>query len=393
MSAATDRRTSQSRGKALIGNLLVMLVSFGIALILCEIGARFFLNTANYLSVSTVPDPVLGITIPPGTAGFDQWGFRNPSVPERADVVAVGDSHTFGNTARMEDAWPSVVARETGLTVYNLGLGGYGPNQYYRLMMDRGLALHPTWVLCGLYMGDDFENAFSMTYGLEKWAYLREGSFAGVDANIWGTSEAPSFNKRLRNWLSRNSLIYQILVHGPLLAKAKENVEFARAQQGKDPVTTALVVENKNIREAFRPAGMVTRLDQNSAPVREGMRITFRLLLDMKNTCAEKGCRFAVVIIPTKETVFAGDLEGKSQIHLHESLDKVIANERVARKKLTDFLDTSAIPYVDALAPLRNQVGNELYARTTNDMHPGRNGYKVIGDAVAMFLKQQKQKP
>jgi hypothetical protein len=43
--------------------------------------------------------------------------------------VGSGDSHTFGNTATMNDSWPSVVARVTGREVYNLGLGGYGPNQ------------------------------------------------------------------------------------------------------------------------------------------------------------------------------------------------------------------------------------------------------------------------
>jgi hypothetical protein len=379
--------------KRLAANALLMIGSLVVALLLCEVGAQLTLNPADYLSVTMIPDEILGITIPPKSAGFDDWGFRNPVVPTRVDIVAVGDSHTFGNTARMEDAWPSVLARDASLSVYNLGLGGYGPNQYYQVLTTRGLKLNPSWVFCGLYMGDDFENAFSMTYGLEHWAHLRAGTFNQVDADIWNSTQAVPFNKQVRNWLSRNSFVYQLVVHGQLLAKTKQTVEFARAQRGQDPVTTVVTVENKNISEAFRPAPIASRLDQDSPAVREGMRIAFRLLQDMNDACVKAGCRFAVVIIPTKETVFAEFLEGKREIHLHESIDKVIANERVAHAKLIAFLDAAKIPYVDTLSALRANVAGQLYARTTNDMHPERNGYKVIGDAVSRFMKTAVERP
>ncbi|HEX5545596.1 MAG TPA: hypothetical protein VFX10_08880, partial [Nitrospira sp.] len=152
-----------------IGTTLIVVISISIGLALSEAGSRLMLNPADYLSTSTIKDTVLGITVAPNSSGFDEWGFRNQAVPATADVVAIGDSHTFGNTATMADAWPSVVARETQLQVYNLGLGGYGPNQYYHLLSTKGLNLHPKWVVCGIYMGDDFENAFMITYGLDHW--------------------------------------------------------------------------------------------------------------------------------------------------------------------------------------------------------------------------------
>jgi hypothetical protein len=378
-----------STGTRAAANIAVALVSLFVAGLLCEGLGRLVLNPANYLSVRTVKDDVLGIRIPGGSAGFDAWGFRNAAVPGQVDVLALGDSHTFGNTARMQDAWPSVVASDTGLTTYNMGLGGYGPVQYFQLLTSRGLGLHPNWVLCGLYMGDDFENAFSMSYGLEHWAYLRDGNFGPVDANIWGTAEAPGWSKSVRNWLSEHSLIYRLTVHGPLLAQAKANVEFQRASRGEDPATTVLEVPEQHIREAFRPAPIAMRLDQQSPAVREGMRITFRLLRDMNDACRKQGCRFGVVVIPTKEHVFAPYFQGRS-LHLQEQAEKVIANERLARTALFAALASAGIPYVDTLEPLRRGAGNQLYAATTNDMHPGRNGYKVIGDAAAAFLEQQR---
>lgn len=369
---------------------VALVLSLAVSILLSELVARLLLNPADHLSAGVVPDSALGITISPNSSGFDTWGFRNKKVPSVADIVAIGDSHTYGNTAAMEEAWPAVVARQTGLNVYNLGLGGYGPNQYYHLLTTKGVTLHPRWVVCGLYMGDDFENAFLMTYGLEYWSYLRQGRWENVDANIWGPPEPPVWGSPLRNWLSEHSMVYRLIVHGPLFATVKEAVRFKEVTESSDPYTTALVVEEQNIREAFRPIGIAERLDERSGPVREGMRITFRLLNEMNEVCRLEGCRFLVVIIPTKETVFSEYLEKNPQLHLHDALMRVIANERSVKSSLIDFLADAGIAYLDTLPMLKQAIGEPLYAQTTRDMHPSKNGYRVIGEAVSQYINAAK---
>jgi hypothetical protein len=373
--------------KPVAANIAVVFVSLLVGTLLCELGARLVLNPADYLSVTWQSDPVLGMTIAPNSAGFDSWGFRNPSVPTTVDVVAVGDSHTFGNTAKMEDAWPSVVARDTGFSVYNLGVGGYGPNQYYQLLTTRGLSLHPKRVLCGLYMGDDFENAFSITYGLDHWASMRTGDRGKVTADIWGDNEPPGRFKVFRNWLSRHSMVYRLVVHGPVLGALKGNLQFSVAERRTDPSITTIDIPEKKIKEAFRPIRIANGLDQKRPEVREGMRITFQLLKEMDRLCRANGCSFGVVIIPTKETVFAEYLQRKPKLHLKDVIDAVIVNERLARGELVKFLDDAGIPYVDTLPVLRQAVDQELYYRGPADMHPARNGYRLIGDAVAEFIR------
>lgn len=370
-----------------IVKLIVVFVSVAIGVVLCEVGSRLILNPADYLSAKTIEDKVLGITIAPNSSGFDEWGFRNRTVPTNADIVAIGDSHTFGNTATMNDSWPSVVARVTGREIYNLGLGGYGPNQYYHLLTTKAVKLHPKLVICGLYMGDDFENAFSITYGLDSWSSLRNGVWGSVDANIWGPSEPPVWGAGVRNWLSANSMVYRIVFHGPFLAMVKESIQFGEGSLKSDPNVTALIIEDKNIREAFRPIGIANRLDQTSAKIQEGMRITFHLIEEMNKACKQEGCELLIVIIPTKETVFSEYLENNPRLHLHEALDRLIANERSARHTLIEFLTGVGIAYLDTLPKLSQSVGDQLYAQSTRDMHPGKNGYRVIGEAVAEFLK------
>jgi len=376
--------------KQRLANVLLVLVSVIVALLLGEAGARVFLNPSDYLSATLKNDGILGGVIEPGTGGFDAWGYRNRSVPASVDIVALGDSHTYGNTARMKESWPHVTGELTGRSVYNMGMGGYGPNQYFHLMTTRALGLKPAVVLCGLYMGDDFENAFAMTYGVAHWSYLRQQRFENIDADIWREPEDGKILKGLRVWLSRSSVLYQVVVHGPVAGRLKGYVQLSRAAREPDPLTTTLTAEDGSIREAFRPAAIRDRMDLGRDEIREGLRITKRLLQDMNEACLKSGCRFVVVVIPTKEMVFAKYLERDAAIHLRGVIDELLANERTIRKELFGYFQTTGIRYVDTLPALEHMAGQGLYAHSDRDMHPGRNGYRVIAESVADYLNRSR---
>ena len=300
--------------RRILGNLALLVVSAGMALLLCEFVSRLILNPADYLSVEMVHDDILGAVLPSSVAkGFDNWGFRNREVPQTSDIVAIGDSHTYGNAAKMDESWPKVLERLTGRHVYNMGMGGYGPNQYFYLLKTKALRLKPRLVLCGLYLGDDFENAFTITYGLDHWAYLRELPLQNVNPDIWETPTKPGWGKTLRVWLSQRSVMYQLAFHMSLLGRLQGEIQIKNASQF-DKSAASLIVPEKNILEAFRPRGMLSRLDQESPRVREGMRITFELLKEMNDICHQDSAEFLVVIIPTKEMVFSSYLEHNPQV-------------------------------------------------------------------------------
>jgi hypothetical protein len=337
-----------------------------------------------------VKDDILGERITKGSSGFDEWGFRNRAVPAQVDLVALGDSHTYGNNAKMEDSWPYVAAHSAGVGVYNLGLGGYGPNQYSYLLKTKALGLKPRWILCGLYLGDDFENAFLITYGKDYWSFLRKGDWGQADPDIWQGEDYDRSFKAIRTWLSKNSIFYQLLFHGPLLGNLKGALQTKRAPL--NPAVATLIVPEANIEEAFRPLRIQKNLDQSDPAIREGMRITFELLQQMNTESREHGTQFAVVLIPTKESVFADYLSGRPGIHLSEVLNKVIVEEQIARSQLVDFFNKAGIAYVDALPALRREAGNHLYIRGDADMHPAKNGYRVIGQVAAKFLDSGAQR-
>ena len=373
-------------------NVCVLAGSCGVGLILCELGARWVLNPVDYLSPTLVRDDVLGIKLPPHASGHDAWGFRNPSVPTRADVVALGDSHTYGNSAVMADAWPMVLGRLLDEPVYSLGMGGYGPNQYYHLFREKALTLHPKVVVCGLYMGDDFDNAYRMSYGMSHWAYLRTHQTETIDSDIWETRDATSLQKRVRNWLSSHSIVYRIVIHGALSGlKSKVQIQDASAPNDTKAV---LKVDDPEIEEVFSPIHLLKGLEQSETSVQEGMRITFTLLDEMHQTCVSNNTQFVLLIIPTKESVFARHLLASSSLNLSNTIEQVIRNEGLARQSVVAFLREKDIPYVDALPALRERVGKEkLYTPGASDMHPNGNGYRVIAEAVAKRLAELPMPP
>ena len=370
-------------------NLVVLLLSIAISLLIGEFGARLVLNPSDYLGVGMVTDAVLG-AVPAGTAkaGFDAWGFRNRAVPKTAEIVAVGDSHTFGNTARMDESWPYVFGKMAGKDVYNMGMGGYGPNQYFYLSTTKALSLKPKMIVWGLYMGDDFENAYSITYGLDHWAHLRHGAVEKADFDIWEKHPKASWFKNVRVWLSEHSIVYQLLFHGAWGGRVQGEAQIRNAAQLYPGEATSLSLPDKNILEAFRPKSMLIRLDQQSPAVREGMRITFELLRQMNEICQQDHVQFVVVVIPIKEAVFSEYLEHNSKLPLDDVLDNLMENERLARATTFKFLTDSGIAYVDPLPALKQSREHELYARTAADMHPGKNGYKVIGEAMFEAYKK-----
>ena len=377
--------------KRKLGNMTLVLASSAAALFLCELSSRLVLDPVDYLSPTLVRDDVLGIRLPEGSGGHDRWGFRNQKLPETAEVVAVGDSHTYGNCAKMDEAWPKVLGRLTNQDVYSLGMGGYGPNQYYHLLKTKALGLKPSTIVCGLYMGDDFDNAYRITYGLNHWASLRHGGMENVDPDIWKkeTVANPSLQKQFRIWLSEHSVLYRLVVHG-MLANLKGRYQVENASRIYASATS-LILPKENIQEAFLPQGVLRGLNQEEASVREGMRLTFTLLKQMSEICVNNHIQFLVAVIPTKETVYSRYLEHNSKLAMSDILDKLIANERVARYELFRMFNQEKISFVDLLPAMEKATEKErIYTYGVTDMHPNKNGYRVIAEAISQSLTRTK---
>ena len=210
----------------------------------------------------------------------------------------------------MEESWPDVVGALTGRSVYNMGMGGYGPNQYSYLLRfarpgpeTRHRSLRP------LHGGRFRECVCHDSYGLDHWSYLRQDRFESVDADIWREPDDDRVLKTCSGLAVEKQRAVPDRISWSRRGPSQRNHPASGRPANRIRSTTTLIAEDGNIREAFRPSGIRDRLDMNRQEIREGVRITKKLLRDMNEACLKNGSRFVVVVIPTKEMVFADYLE------------------------------------------------------------------------------------
>lgn len=89
----------------------------------------------------------------------DKNGFRNASVQERYDMLAVGDSFVAGSHVSDNQAWVDLLRHATQQSIYNLGVSGSSPLVYLNNFVALGRQFHPKIVLVMLYEGNDFRDA------------------------------------------------------------------------------------------------------------------------------------------------------------------------------------------------------------------------------------------
>jgi hypothetical protein len=99
--------------------------------------------------------------------------------------------------------------------------------------------------------------------------------------------------------------------------------------------------------------------------------------------------QFLVAVIPTKEMVFAEYLERAAGLPLGDIIQKLLRNEREAQEKTFRFFlpmrrSRTWTPCRHCEDPCRTSS----MPRSATDMHPGRNGYRVIAEAIVGALKQ-----
>src|SRR4029077_4316852 len=99
-------RLLRSQISLVIGSTLVGLFLCEIISLVVEIAGQEGIRaqgeqTRNEMKniLQPVADPKLQLRLPPYAGGHDAKGFRNDRVPEKVDVVAIGDSQTWGVNA------------------------------------------------------------------------------------------------------------------------------------------------------------------------------------------------------------------------------------------------------------------------------------------------------
>lgn len=364
----------------------------------------------------TVPDARLGHRPNPAYPGHDRNGFRNPAVPDKAHVVALGDSQTHGTSlVASEDAWPLQLESIIGKTVYSMAYGGYGP-AHSLVLWDEAAALSPQIVIEAFYPGNDLYDSFNLVYNqgqfpeikspdLQLQASLREAeqsepiaqrvermfSMAMPAAVDQEATAVTGDGFSLWRLLPQHSKLYGLLrrarYEGARLIKdnAQEEWETAKAFAAAHPEYCE-VFSDGQFKTVLTSEYRLSALDLEDSRIVEGLQISLRAIQRMQGLATARSTRFLVVLIPTKEAVFHQRWQHPPTISR-----RLRENEERVRGIAMDFLENNGIEYLDALPVLREQlaIGIQPYG-VSHDGHPNEHGHKAIAKLVAAHLELSK---
>ncbi|HEV7799392.1 MAG TPA: hypothetical protein VGO73_14635 [Pyrinomonadaceae bacterium] len=366
-----------------------------------------------------VNDPVLGLKLLPYAQGHDANGFRNDTVSQQVDIVALGDSQTWGINAERKDAWPQQLAKISGRSVYNMGLGGFGPVQY-RVLTPQALRFSPQVIVVAVYLGNDIYDAYHMTYQYEAHQDLRSSAAGDLSADTVGvrTNDLWSEEKNFHASFGRSSVsgwsvwLREHTALGRLLNRTgwwpgSRDIDY-EIDKGWAMAYSAhgAVCEEPGRQTVFTTAYRLAGLDLDEPRNGEGLRITGELLGQMQAEVNAKQVQLMVVLVPTKETVYATVAVGRAflpvrlsasdyttdrnacptssrKIDLNPTYQKLVEMEGRVRSKLISTCQVKHIQCIDALPYLSSALdrGERIYP-TTTESHPTANGYFVIASAV-----------
>ncbi len=327
------------------------------------------------------PDPGQVATIP-----IDDAGFCNPAGSSyqrpHIDLLAIGDSFTYCTTVRSDETWVAALARESGLSTYDLGVGGAGPYEYLEILRHFGLAKTPRIVVMNLYEGNDLRDA----------SLYHEYRSARGDALV----QAEDPRARLRrafepSWLGRHSYAANLLVGGALaLADQidKPDTVARRAGIQSDSIDFRYRLDFGASSVAMNPENTDRDEVEHAMLVRRGL-VSFDLFeaaLERYAALAhEHGFVPVVSYTPSAHTAYA-DFARFEDPSLAPLLGQFSERQRAW---LAQRCAALGLPFVDLTAALRAAArsGREhalLYF--PSNLHLSQAGHRVIATSLRDFL-------
>jgi hypothetical protein len=281
-----------------------------------------------------------------------------------------------------------------------MALVSYGPVQYW-MLTDNALELSPQTIVVGLYLGNDLYDAYAMAYTKDNYAELRalqhkdelKQDTIGGSAKFYWDEEKNFHNSYGRSsprgwsiWLRGHSAIGRLLNRKgwwPGASDIDHEIDVAWARTYPEH---GAVCDDAGIRTVFTPAYRLTGLDLGDPRVAEGLRITKDLLSRMQEKTRNRGVKFVVLMIPTKELVYAERMREKNLLTGTYARD--VEMESLARNDLLSWCTAAGVNCIDALPEMQSAITErrQIYPSST-ESHPNAAGYSVLAEFVSKTLK------
>jgi hypothetical protein len=306
-----------------------------------------------------LPDPKLWYVIKPGTdfifkhpdsdfrmktnLNFPGAGFRGGTLGGPPWGVAVGDSFTFGLGVNQEATWIAQLAKLSQREIVNLGVPGWGPQQYTRTLEQYGFPLKPKIVFYGL-----FSNDVGNVTRFEK--------------------DDGRFNRfSLRQFLRLHSVTFNLFRRLRRAKNAVENIELA------------------DIGLHFSSENLKSRVSSNTKRFARGWPLTRREIETAYQDSQRSNATFVLLYFPSKEEVYWEAIKEKAK-----SLEPFDDRIDQLRKTTMEFCRSRALLCIDLTPALKKKASQREKVYFSVDSHWNEPGNRAVAEEIHKQLLEKK---
>ena len=367
-------------------NLLLLFATVLVFFLIGEVALYLFTPFPIHSGKNRVFDERLLYVLNTSLKDVDDNGFRNPGIPERVDVVTIGDSMTYGNGVTRDESWPYQLADMTGKSVYNFGVGSYGVYQYYELF-GRALKFQPKHVIIALHVANDLAHNRDLL-NLPYWRRLAD-EFGLQTVHSLGPppNRAGGETRTLRKkYKPRSSLRAMIPASATYSAFKYYKLKYRRRSTPANSYTISKGPISLSIER--RAPGTVGRFtDLNRPDVAENFfnsKILFEKIIE---TAKDTGVTLGVLLVPSRVAVYYEWGLRKGAL-MTEEFVTIAKYQDILSKNYQKFFAERGVEVVDATEHLLAALDRSLAAGKFlyHSAHPPAAGYEAVARAATEFF-------
>ena len=315
------------------------------------------------------PHPYVGFTYPPnlhgevrrGAFGFsfrtDERGFRNTEPwPAQADIVVLGDSHTFAYGVEDDQAWTRLIADALPRQrLVNLGLIAASARQYLRIYETFGRELEPTLVLLMLFPG------FALEANSEFESWLDAGQPGDFEEWRFGDADLEPGLKLAKRAVESSYLLLYLQ---------------ASVQNLTSPYPGRTISFPDGQRIELAPAVYASSAAR-ATPDQSEFAFVMATLDELRDSAARDGASVLILLMPTKEEVYLADLG---------------ARVPSATAAFIAALRERGIPFIDLAPAFKERAAADAALFFEVDIHPNVAGNRLIAEIVLEHLRRNAER-
>ena len=386
------------------GNLIALLIASTLTLAIFEGFLRVFYNPTLVHRQMAEFDPVLGWRLKPGhyrvrrsetlvshTIDVNRLGMRGPEIAlvpsaDSTRVVLLGDSFTLGMLTPSQALFSAVAERSLnrgaarGVQMVNVSAQGYGTAQQLLFVqrLEREGSRADLYLVM-FYLNDLLDN-LRLSYDTLEPQPAVPGFALDARGRLY-LEHAPE--KRLvqgGSQVERGRGGFRLLLWGFLRNQAADVV-------GTHPDLLRLAQRlGVRVPVPHLPTTVTGWYDESIR--QRGWPLTCALLRELRREVESHGARLGIVVIPSPFQVYPSyQLLVRRTFPDDPQAKAFLADPWQPQRMVEEFCREEGLPCLDLAESFRHALrGPGLYS--TKDFHFTRHGHRVVGEAVAGFVRQ-----